>query len=94
MTLQPSPVVALNRSVAVAQRDGPARGLEAIRSIEGCERLGNYPFYLTAVGEFELRLGHEAKARETFGAAMKVARNRDERRFLQGRISACGRAHT
>ena len=94
MTLQPSPVVALNRSVALAQRDGPARGLEAIRSIEGCERLGRYPFYLTAVAEFELRLGHEAKARETFGAALKFARNPDEQRFLKGRIGACGRAHT
>jgi RNA polymerase sigma-70 factor (ECF subfamily) len=94
MTLHPSPVVALNRSIALAQRDGPARGLEAIRSIEGCERLGKYPFYLTAVAEFELRLGREAKARETFGAALKFARNPDEQRFLQGRIGACGRAQT
>jgi RNA polymerase sigma factor (sigma-70 family) len=89
MAIQPSPVVALNRAVAVAQRDGPARGLEEIRKIEGCERLGNYPFYLTAVAEFELRLGHEAKAHETFATAMKLARNPDERRFLQSRMRAC-----
>jgi RNA polymerase sigma-70 factor (ECF subfamily) len=89
MALAPSPVVALNRAVAIAQRDGPARGLEEIRGIAGRDRLGKYPFYLTAIAEFELRLGNEAKARETFGAAMRLARNPDERRFLQARIEAC-----
>jgi RNA polymerase sigma-70 factor (ECF subfamily) len=92
MALQPSPVVALNRAVAVAQRDGPARGLEEIGRIEGCERLSKYPFYLTAVAEFELRLGHGAKAREALRSAIKVARNPDERRFLQTRMSACSSA--
>jgi len=92
LALEPSPVVALNRAVALAQRDGPARGLEEIGKIEDCARLGRYPFYLSAVAEFELRLGHGAKAREAFGAAMKVARNVDERRFLQMRMSACDSA--
>jgi len=89
MAFHPSPVVALNRAIAVAQRDGPARGLEEIGRIEDCERLSKYPFYLTAIAEFELRLGNKAKARDTFGAAIKLARNPDERRFLQTRISEC-----
>ena len=89
MKLHPTPVVALNRAVALAERDGPERGLEEIARIDDRERLSEYPFYLTAIAEFELRLGHEAKARETFAAAIRLARNPDEQRFLQVRMSAC-----
>ena len=88
--LQPSPVVALNRAVAVAQRDGPARGLEEIGRIADRRRLLRYPFYFTALGEFEFRLGRSREARRQFEAALKLARSPAERRFLQGRIRSCG----
>src|SRR5262249_22583801 len=50
MTLRPSPVVALNRAIAVAQSEGPERGLEEIRAIADGERLRAYPFYPAALG--------------------------------------------
>jgi RNA polymerase sigma factor (sigma-70 family) len=90
MRIQPSPVVALNRAVAVAERDGPAQGLEEIGRIADRERLLRYPFYYATQGEFELRLGHSGKARTFFEAALRLARNPAERRFLEGRLRACG----
>jgi RNA polymerase sigma factor (sigma-70 family) len=92
MGIQASPVVALNRAVALAQRDGPARGLEEISRIEDRKRLVRYPFFFTAVGEFELRLGRRAEARKSFEAALKLARNPAETRFLQGRLQTCAMA--
>ena len=92
MSIQSSPVVALNRAVALAQRDGPARGLEEISRIEDRKRLIRYPFFFTAVGEFELRLGRPAEARKSFEAALKLARNPAETRFLKGRLQTCGMA--
>ncbi|SDR57149.1 RNA polymerase sigma-70 factor, ECF subfamily [Rhizobiales bacterium GAS113] len=91
LTIRPSPIVALNRAVAVAQKEGPERGLEEIRSIADRDRLTAYPFYSAALGELELRCGRHETAREHFGAALALARNPMERRFLDRRISACER---
>lgn len=91
LRLQPSPVVALNRAVAIAQRDGPARGLEEIDQIVDRKRLLRYPFYFTAQGEFELRLGNRRAARERFTTALRLARNPSEQRFLERRIEECRR---
>jgi RNA polymerase sigma-70 factor (ECF subfamily) len=90
MRIQPSPVVALNRAVAIALRDGPARGLEEIGRIADRRRLLRYPFYFTALGEFEHRLGHPREAKKHFETALGLARNPTERRFLQGRIQHFG----
>ena len=89
MRMHPSPVVALNRAIAIAQQEGPARGIEAIEAIEGRDRLADYPFYPAALGELELRRGHPDLAREHFQAARGLARNPMERRFLDQRIGAC-----
>ena len=89
MAIRPSPIVALNRAIAVAQSEGPARGLEEIGSIAGRERLATYPFYPAAIGELELRLGRWESAQESFRSALELARNPDERRFLETRIAAC-----
>jgi RNA polymerase sigma factor (sigma-70 family) len=89
MALRPSPIVALNRAIAVAQSDGPERGLEEINAIAGSDRLAAYPFYSAALGELELRLGRSVRAREHFRAALALARNPMERRFLDQRIHAC-----
>jgi RNA polymerase sigma factor (sigma-70 family) len=91
MSVRPSPIVALNRAIAIAQRDGAERGLEAIGAIEDRDRLAAYPFYPAAVGELELRRGRHATAREHFRAALALARNPMERRFLDQRVSACER---
>jgi RNA polymerase sigma-70 factor (ECF subfamily) len=83
--LRPSPVVALNRAIAVAQAEGPERGLEEIARIEGRERLETYPFYAAALGELELQCGRTAAAHEHYRTAIALARSPMERRFLQAR---------
>ena len=65
MAFAPSPVVALNRAIAIGQRDGPERGLEALRAIADRDRLASYPFYPAAMGELELRRGNPRRARRT-----------------------------
>jgi len=89
LALRPSPVVALNRAIAIAQRDGPERGLEEIAAIADRDRLGRYPFYHAALGELELRRGRGAPARAHFAAALALARNSMERQFLEQRMEAC-----
>ncbi len=91
MTTHPSPIVALNRAIAIAQRDGPERGLEEIDSIADADRLRSYPFYAAALGELELRRGHYDSASVHFLTAIGLARNEMERRFLKQRLSACDR---
>jgi RNA polymerase sigma-70 factor (ECF subfamily) len=90
MTLTPTPVVALNRAIAIAQVDGPERGLTEIQAIADRERLSTYPFYLATLGELELRRGQSARARTHFEAALQHARSPMERRFIEQRIRACG----
>jgi RNA polymerase sigma-70 factor (ECF subfamily) len=90
MTVSPSPVVALNRAIAIAERDGAERGIEAIESIEDRERLEAYPFYPAALGELEARRGNGARARKYFEAAAALARNVSERSFLEKRAQSCG----
>jgi RNA polymerase sigma-70 factor (ECF subfamily) len=89
LKLRPTPVVALNRAMAVAELDGPAKGLEAIASIADVERLRGYPFYAAALGELELRRGRHDVARARFQEALGLARNAAERRFLARRIADC-----
>ena len=88
--LNPSPIVALNRAIAIAQRDGPERGLAEIQIIPDLDRLSGYPFYPAALGELEFRRGNDARAREHFETALASARNAMERRFFEHRIAACG----
>ncbi|MBA2685560.1 MAG: hypothetical protein H0U66_13820 [Gemmatimonadaceae bacterium] len=83
LELRPSPVVALNRAIALAERDGAACGLAAIEEIADVERLAEYPFYFAALGELEQRLGRGDAAREHFLMAKERARNPMERRFFE-----------
>lgn len=89
MAVAPSPVAALNRAIAVAQRDGPEQGIAEIERIVDRERLAAYPFYPAAMGELEARRGDFAKAREHFELALQWVRNDSERRFLERRRAGC-----
>jgi RNA polymerase sigma-70 factor (ECF subfamily) len=89
MEISPSPVVALNRAIAVAQLRGPQTGLEALDAVNDRDRLARYPFYYAARGELELRRKNNAIAREHFASALALARNPVEQRFLKKRIEAC-----
>ncbi|HEY6326976.1 MAG TPA: sigma-70 family RNA polymerase sigma factor [Candidatus Cybelea sp.] len=88
MRIRPSPVTALNRAIAVAQREGPESGIAAIRAIPASEQLAAYPFFPAALGELELRAGRLERARSHFEAAAALARNPMERRFLESRVEA------
>jgi len=89
LRLEPSPVVALNRAIALAQVEGPEAGLQALRAVPDSDRLAHYPFYPAALGELELRRGNLEEARLQLRAAHELARNDGERRFLLRRIAQC-----
>ena len=89
IAIRPSPVVALNRAIAVGQAEGPQRGLEELDAISDIERLAHYPFYFAALGELELRSGMNEIACKHFRDALERARNPMERHFLEQRIRAC-----
>jgi len=88
MRIRPSPIVALNRAIAIAQRDGPERGIEEIQVITDRDRLNSYPFYWAALGEFELRAKRYEAAYGHFRSALALARNDAERHFFSQRLQA------
>jgi RNA polymerase sigma-70 factor, ECF subfamily len=84
--LQPSPVVELNRAVAVAMRDGPAAGLALIDAILERGELGDYHLAHAARAELCRRLGRTAEARVSYQRALDLAHQEPERRFLERRL--------
>ena len=90
LPLRPSPIVGLNRAIAIAQLEGPERGLEELGKIVDRDRLVAYPFYFAALGEFELSMGRHDVARERLSAAAALARSPMEREFFTQRLNACG----
>jgi len=82
-----NPVVALNRAIAVGQRDGADAGLAALVAIADKDRLDRYPFYPAALAEHELRRGDHEAASRCFRKALMLTRNDAERRFLEKRLS-------
>ena len=82
----PSPVVALNRAVAVGLADGPAAGLEALGPLAEEPRLACYPYLAAARADFLRRLGRTAEARLFYDEALMLTENGAEREFLAGRL--------
>ena len=83
----PSPVVALNRAVAVAMRDGPAAGLPFIEELLKQGELNDYHLAHAAHADLCRRLGHSAEAMGSYQKALQLARQEPERRFLERRIA-------
>jgi RNA polymerase sigma-70 factor (ECF subfamily) len=81
-----SPVVELNRAVAVAMRDGPPVGLELIDQILGRGDLADYQLAHAARADMCRRLGRAAEARESYARALELAKQEPERRFLEKRL--------
>jgi RNA polymerase sigma-70 factor (ECF subfamily) len=84
--LQPSPIVALNRAVAVAMAQGPQRGLELIDLLAGGNDLENYHLFYAARADMHRRLGMKNEAAKGYEKALGLATNESERRFLQRRV--------
>lgn len=86
--LRPSPVVALNRAIAIGMAEGAEAGLDAIARIEDLERLARYPLLPAARAEFESRAGRFGRAAELLRAAVRLARNPAEEEVLTGKLSS------
>jgi len=82
--IAPSPIVELNRAVAVAMRDGPEAGLELIEEIEG---LDDYRPHHTTRADLLRRLGRRTEASAEYARALQLTRNPAERAFLERRLS-------
>jgi RNA polymerase sigma-70 factor (ECF subfamily) len=91
LRLDDSPVIELNRAVAVAMRDGPAAGLAAIDEIVGRGDLRDYRLVHAARAEFCRRLGRTTEALAAYNKALALTRQEPERRFLERRIAEIGR---
>ncbi|OGU29824.1 MAG: RNA polymerase subunit sigma-24 [Ignavibacteria bacterium GWA2_55_11] len=90
LRVEPSPVVELNRAVAVAMRDGPQEGLKLIDALLGRGELTDYHLAHSARGELCRRLGKIADAKASYNRALELTRQEPERRFLEERIRTLG----
>lgn len=89
----PSPVVTLNRAVAVAMAFGPVAGLEIVDTLLGEPSLENYHLLPSVRGDLLARLDRIAEARTEFERAATLTRNARERALLLARAAACTRGH-
>ena len=83
----PSPVVALNRAVALAEVAGPEAGLAAVDALAGDPSLAEYRFFHSTRADFLRRLGRWGEAADAYGRALALAENGPERAFLERRIA-------
>ena len=83
---EPSPVVELNRAVAVAMRDGPEAGLALIDALFERGALADYHLAHAARADLCRRLGRDSEARHSYERALSLARQEPERRFLEKRL--------
>ncbi|VVJ16053.1 RNA polymerase ECF-type sigma factor [Amycolatopsis camponoti] len=87
LRLWPSPVVALNRAVAVAMVDGPAAALAEIARLEDDGRLAGYRYLPATKADLLHRLGRDAEAADAYRAALALSENAVEQEFLAARLS-------
>jgi RNA polymerase sigma-70 factor (ECF subfamily) len=83
---EPSPIVELNRAVAVAMRDGPAAGLTLVDAILARGDLADYHLAHSARADLCRRLGKKAEARASYERALALVKQAPERRFLERRL--------
>ncbi|MFD5347762.1 RNA polymerase sigma factor [Streptomyces anulatus] len=86
LTLTPSPVVELNRAVAVAMRDGPGAGLALLDALAGEPRLRAYPPYAVARGDLLGRLGRDGEAAAAYREALELTGTEPERAALRRKL--------
>jgi RNA polymerase sigma-70 factor, ECF subfamily len=86
-TVQPSPVVELNRAVAVAMAEGPERGLELLDQPELAEALDGYQWFWSARADLLRRADRGDEAAKAYEQALELATNPVERRFLERRLA-------
>ncbi len=89
MEFDDSPVVALNRAVAVANVHGAKTGLEAVRAIRDSKKLDSYYLLYAVIGELEMRLNNREAAAQEFRKAFELTETKSERAFLLKRLRDC-----
>ncbi len=94
LALKPSPVVALNRAIALAELGGPQAALDALATIPDRGVLESYPFYPATLGEMHMRLGQFEAAVPYFARAIALTSSPAEQHFLQQKLSACREPQT
>jgi len=94
LALKPSPVVALNRAIALAMVDGPAAGIRALESLSGQRALARYHLLPAALGALWWRAGSPQTAARHYRAALARPCSSPERRFLERRLAECTAALT
>jgi RNA polymerase sigma-70 factor (ECF subfamily) len=87
---EPSPIVELNRTVAVAMRDGPAKGLELVDALLERGELAQYHLAHATRADFCRRLGRNADARASYERALALVKQEPEQRFLEKRLAELG----
>ena len=90
--LTPSPVVELNRAVAVAMAEGPAAGLRLLDALGAEPKLASYHLLPSVRGDLLAKLGRRAEAMREFERAASLTRNERERALLLARAAACANA--
>ena len=87
LSIEPTPIVELNRAVALAMRDGPAAGLELVDDLLARGELTEYRLAHAARADLCRRLGRGAEARAAYGRALALTQLEPERQFLQRRLA-------
>ena len=90
--MQPSPVVELNRAVAVAMAEGPGAGLAIVERLVDDGQLTDYPYLHSTRADLLRRLGRRSDAAVAYRRALELTANEPERAFLEGRLAELGRA--
>ena len=86
MAQSPGPIVALNRALAVAERDGVEEGRRQLIAVAGDKKLARYPFYWAALADLQRRASRHAEARSSYERAMELSRSPAEQASYRRRI--------
>ena len=86
MAQSPGPIVALNRALAVAERDGVEEGLRELVAVVDDKKLARYPFYWAAFADLQRRADRRAEARSSYEHAIELSRSPAERASYQRRV--------
>jgi RNA polymerase sigma-70 factor (ECF subfamily) len=88
LELTPSPVIALQRAIAIGRANGARAGLKALALLAGNDRLEHDPVLAAAIGELEAQRGDVRAARTAYRRALELAGTEPERRFLADKLAA------
>ncbi|MCH8330648.1 MAG: hypothetical protein IH946_04595 [Bacteroidetes bacterium] len=93
MSMSPTPIVQLNRSIAILELYGPAKALDALQSISDGSQLEKYYLYHALKGELHFRQGNGTLAVEVFIKARELTHSKQEKDFLSRRIEQISKAN-